>query len=79
MTSCLTRGTRPTAHNSPSCWDGLQLVSLRGSCVDLRDSSLTTAAWASFWFMYDGLVFTSAIFAGIIVFQKTDQQMYAEA
>ncbi|WVQ85004.1 hypothetical protein IAT38_007168 [Cryptococcus sp. DSM 104549] len=38
-----------------------------------------TSSWAIFWFVYDALVFTSAIFAGICVFRRTDDQMYAEA
>ncbi|ODN73935.1 hypothetical protein L202_07441 [Cryptococcus amylolentus CBS 6039] len=37
-----------------------------------------TSSWAILWFIYDVLVFTSAIFAGIIVFRRTDDQMYAE-
>ncbi|WVR06535.1 hypothetical protein IAU60_003566 [Kwoniella sp. DSM 27419] len=37
------------------------------------------SSWAVFWFMYDSLVFTAAIFAGIIVFRRTDDQMYYEA
>ncbi|WWC88456.1 uncharacterized protein L201_003367 [Kwoniella dendrophila CBS 6074] len=38
-----------------------------------------TSSWFVFWFIYDSLVFTSAIFAGICVFRKTDDQMYREA
>ncbi|TYJ58296.1 hypothetical protein B9479_000839 [Cryptococcus floricola] len=38
-----------------------------------------TSSWAILWFIYDVLVFTSAIFAGIIVFRRTNDQMYAEA
>ncbi|WVO18070.1 hypothetical protein L204_105768 [Cryptococcus depauperatus] len=38
-----------------------------------------TSSWAIFWFVWDGLVFASAIFAGITVFRRTDEQMYIEA
>ncbi|WRT67990.1 uncharacterized protein IL334_004965 [Kwoniella shivajii] len=38
-----------------------------------------TSSWFIFWFVYDSLVFTSAIFAGICVFRRTDDQMYHEA
>ncbi|WVQ65554.1 uncharacterized protein L199_003731 [Kwoniella botswanensis] len=38
-----------------------------------------TSSWFIFWFVYDSLVFTAAIFAGICVFRRTDEQMYREA
>ncbi|WWC70973.1 uncharacterized protein I206_104926 [Kwoniella pini CBS 10737] len=38
-----------------------------------------TSSWFMFWFVYDSLVFASAIFAGICVFRRTDDQMYQEA
>jgi hypothetical protein len=53
-----------------------------------------TPAWFIFWFIYEALVFTAAIFAGIVVFrvsqdnvsplktadnQRTDEAMYREA
>ncbi|OCF35107.1 hypothetical protein I317_01817 [Kwoniella heveanensis CBS 569] len=37
------------------------------------------SSWAIFWFIYDALVFTSAIFAGICVFRRSDEDMYYEA
>nr|XP_019045398.1 hypothetical protein I302_05787 [Kwoniella bestiolae CBS 10118]OCF24328.1 hypothetical protein I302_05787 [Kwoniella bestiolae CBS 10118] len=38
-----------------------------------------TSSWFIFWFVYDSLVFTAAIFAGICVFRRTDDEMYREA
>lgn len=34
---------------------------------------ILTSAWAMFWFGYEALVFTAAIFAGIIVFRVRTQ------
>ncbi|KAL7420691.1 hypothetical protein Q5752_004642 [Cryptotrichosporon argae] len=38
-----------------------------------------TSGWAIAWFIWDALVFTSAIFAGICVFRRATAEMYAEA
>ncbi|OWZ62004.1 hypothetical protein C366_06576 [Cryptococcus neoformans Tu401-1] len=38
-----------------------------------------TSSWFILWFIWDALVFTSAVFAGICVFRRTDAEMYSEA
>lgn len=38
-----------------------------------------TSAWAAFWFLFSALAFTSACFAGIIVFKKSRDQMFIDA
>ena len=40
-------------------------------------SANTLSGWAIFWFTYEVLVFTAAIFAGIMVFQVSDVPLWA--
>lgn len=35
--------------------------------------------WFLFWTTFSSLVFVSAVFAGIMVFKKTTEEMYGDA
>lgn len=38
-----------------------------------------TSAWFLFWTIYSCLVFVAAVFAGIMVFKKSHDEMYGDA
>lgn len=82
--------------NTSDCAQFSELMGWTVSCRSLqsRFNAADSTAWAIFWFTWEVLVFTSAIFAGICVFkvrsrafllkrsdteQKSSEDMYREA
>lgn len=57
---------------------GMSVLLSRGWIAD-AGLSCQRVVWAGIWILYSMLAFVAAIFAGIIVWKKTTDEMYEDA